>query len=405
MCVIIGMAKDQVVPFAKLKNATLNNPHGFGIVTVTGDKMSVFKKFDEKGNDPELVAKELDKRADADMRYIHLRYRTRGLSNKENTHPFTVFNRDGHRIEFMHNGGLQKHTRTDETEKSDSRQFAENFLTPMLAKFHGENGPADTEDVHLEEFLETFFSFSNRGLLISNKFEPMFLGKWETTDDVDGNKLIVSNTDYFGLAQNSRMTEFYKPKTSDIPRIRQQQQQNQQQARQGTLWGNNNNNGGNNEEQYPLGTAGTQPASKVLAPITTPTANTSQNSTSTEATGTEVVKIGGKKKMMDRDITQLKEVDLKKTGRFLNHTDLEPLFDTHGAALDDELIGIIAMCTLSEFRGYVDSNPDGASRLLEHLFLRCELLISDNEELIGKNLRASQMIASLKGSSMNACAA
>ncbi len=378
MCVIIGLAKDQQVPFAKLKNAALNNPHGFGLVSVANGKLSVYHKYDEKGNDPEVVAKELDRRAGADMRYLHLRYRTRGSSSKENTHPFTVFNRDGHRIEFMHNGtlGNAKYVKSlqDEPVKSDSRQFAENFLTPVLSSWHGKNGFGDIEDILLEDYLESFFSWTNRGLLISNRLEPMFLGKWETIEDVDKNKIIVSNTDYFGSVTNSRLTDHYKPKMSDLPAMRSQ--------------GNFFTKG--DEEAYPLGTAGQRPVSTGPAPTTTDTAP--------PAIGTEKVT---KKQHLERDITELKDVDLKKTGRFLNFTDLNPLFDTNGAPLDDELISLIANVTLAEFRGYVASNPEGAARLLEHMFLRCEDLISDNDVLIEKNQRASQMIASLKNGSCN----
>lgn len=383
MCVIIALGADQTVPFGRLRNAVLNNPHGFGIVTTDRGKLSVFKKFKEEGNDPEQVAKELDKRAKAEMRYLHLRYRTRGSNSKENTHPFTVFKRDGHHIEFMHNGTLTKNVNFSDTEKSDTRQFAENFLVPVLSKWHGEKGPADIEDPHLESWLESFFGYNNRGLLISNKLDPLFLGKWDVISDVDGAKIAVSNTDYFNSSISNRMTDFYKPKTSDIPAIIHRSAQTNRNIHTS----NKESEEDKEETFFPLGTAVTKPVAEIAAPTTTNTVSTTPASTTN---------LPAKKEFMGRTIVPMKEVDLKQVGRFLNATDLEDLFDTQGDQLDDELITLIANLTYDEYHNYVNSNPIGAAHLLEHLFIRCVVLIDDNERLEEKHLRATQMIASLR---------
>ena len=197
MCVIVGFSAGQSLPFAALSNAALNNPHGFGIVSISGKKLEVFHKFDEKGNDPEVVQRELEKRAKADLRFLHLRYGTRGEKSKDMTHPFTVFNNkdSNRRIEFMHNGGLANSWVKMDNIKSDSRQYAENYLAPLLERFYGDNGRADIEDLFLADLLEKDFGYTNRGILIANDLDPLMLGRWTTTDSIDKEKLPASNDD------------------------------------------------------------------------------------------------------------------------------------------------------------------------------------------------------------------
>ena len=367
MCVIIALSKGQAIPFEKLKNATLNNPHGFGLIMTNEKKLNVYHKFDPKGNDPEVVAKQLEKNKDADMRYLHLRFRTRGDSSTENTHPFTVFKRDNRRIEFMHNGSLNRFQLANETKKSDSRMFAENFLSPFLSRWVGDNGPGDIEDILAEEIIDNFFGVSNRGLLVANDLDPLFLGKWSTIDDEEKKgKVVVSNDDYFGWVQSGRVEEHYKNK-----------------------WGMNTGGASSNRPfdptpqnihcdttrmiPAPLGTAQMLPVKVAPAPTTTPTASTSKTMNTLSGT---------KKALLDRPIEALKEVDLRTTGRFLLPSDIAGLYDPVGGELDDELITYISALTLNEIKSWVEGKgPDSCARLIEHLFVKAAELIQDNEYL------------------------
>jgi predicted glutamine amidotransferase len=404
MCVIIALANGQELPDDKLKNATLNNPHGFGLVTIHDGKLEVYHKFDEKGNDPAVVARELEKRKDADWNYLHVRYCTRGDKSKENTHPFTVYKSKERRIEFMHNGSLSnKHTTTQggtytagQPIKSDSRLYVEKYLSPMLYHWNGDNGIADIEDVFLENILEDHFSYTNRGLLVANDLEAMFLGKWDTTVGKNNEKIVVSNTDYFGKTEPHRMTEFYKPKMSDLPRfLTHGNNQNKEPSSQASSAFDEGEVG--DQAHYPLGTAGTPSVKTAEAPVDTQDTATTSNPTQTTTSTTKTTgSTGGlhegsstRTERKGRKITPIKEVDLRKAGRFLQPNDIDGLFDTTAGELDDELICYIAMLSLTEFRSYVDVNPDGAARMLEHIFLRSASLIEDNEELSNKVLEAN----------------
>jgi hypothetical protein len=387
MCAIITLGKGQTFPYAQLKNATLNNPHGFGIVYTTGGSLKVYRKFDEKGNNPELVAKKLDEFKDADMRYLHLRYSTRGEKNLENTHPFTVMNvKGGRHIEFMHNGGLNRYVVSSEQKKSDSHQYAENFLKPVLSKWTGANGIGDIEDDLLGRMIDEHFMGSNRGLLIANDLDPLFLGSWKTFKINDHEEVPVSNDDYFDKTSEYRLTDFYKPKASDIPRM----------IANAGFHGNQTKSGASNETANPLGTATLQLAKPVPAPIMPATAPTTQT----------VVNIGGttkvekktetiKSKFLDREVTPLKEVDLRKTGRFLEASDFTGIYDQDDGILDDQAIDMISYFSYPEFRAYVLGNPDGAARLLENIFMRATDLIQDNDTMADKKYSAEKRIEAL----------
>lgn len=386
MCVIIGLTKGQAFPYDKLKHAALNNPHGFGIVTVTDKKLQVYHKFDENGNDPDVVARQLELRKDSDMTWLHLRFGTRGEKDKANTHPFTSFNEGDNRVEFMHNGGLNKWGTVGDTVRSDSRMFNENLLVPLLKKFGG-----DTEDVILEGILEEYFGYSNRGLLISSKYDPMLLGKWETITVKVGDedtKVVVSNNDYFNHTQVHRCTEHYKPKPTPML----------QHQRDSLPWAPHKMAGDNKNESYPFGTAAMEtvkvtPVASIMppsAPINLVKEETEKN------TKSGAVEPKKPRYRMGREVTDLKDVDLTKTGRFLSPSDLNGLFDTNGGELDDELVGYIACLSGTEFFSYVTQNPRAAAKLLEHVFMRCESLITDNDRLEDDKLQASHRIINLR---------
>jgi len=382
MCVIIGLTKGQTFPYDKLSNASLNNPHGFGIVTVSDKKLSVYHKFDELGNDPDVVARQLELRKDADMTWLHLRYATKGDKGKSNTHPFTSYNEKNGRVEFMHNGGLSKWSTPGDTVRSDSRMFNENLLIPLLKKFEG-----NTEDMVLEGILEEYFGLSNRGLLISSHYDPMLLGKWEALE-VKDTKIVVSNSDYFNFAQQHRCTDHYKPKPT--PMVQHQQPR--------LPWAPHKTEGDNSNESYPFGTAAMEtvkvtPAASIMPPSVP---INSDKGASEKSTKSGVVEGKKPRYKLGREIIDLKDVDLTKTGRFLSPADIKGLFDTNGGELDDELVGYIAMLSLTEFSSYVMNNTLAAAKLLEHMFIKCESLIADNDRLEDDKLQAGHKIISLR---------
>lgn len=206
MCVIIGLPAKEVLAWKSFHNMVMNNRDGWGLVTLDRGQMEVRKESPAKGNDPEALMEILNEYKDVD-KFLHVRYNTVGETITENAHPFTVYNSDdNHRVEFMHNGTLSDFRPSYQSgdKRSDSRVFAEQFLSPLLYRWQGENGLADIEDTFLSTLLEKYFSYNNRGLLISNKLDPLFLGKWKSVKSEGGTDLAVSNDDYFSSVISSR---------------------------------------------------------------------------------------------------------------------------------------------------------------------------------------------------------
>lgn len=140
MCVIIYREPNVEIPYQKLESACLVNADGMGIVTLDRGKLDIRKHFSKKGNDPELLAKALEDNKGLTT-YVHLRYTTRGTTDRSNVHPFGVLTTKKHGMDvtFMHNGTL-----TDFGTKTvcDSRDFAKTLLNPLAEAFlkrFGEN--------------------------------------------------------------------------------------------------------------------------------------------------------------------------------------------------------------------------------------------------------------------------
>lgn len=211
MCNIIGLPPKQVLPWNSFKNMVMNNRDGYGLVVLNDGKMEVIKEMPEKGNDPEVLARLVERFKDH-QKFLHVRYNTVGETNRENTHPFTVYKgHDNHQVEFMHNGTMSdfKPSYNSEDKRSDTRVFAETFLSPLLSRWQGDQGLADIEDPFMKVLLEKYFNYTNRGLLISNKMNALFLGKWSTVKSEEGVDLPSSNTDYFHSIISTR--DKFKP--------------------------------------------------------------------------------------------------------------------------------------------------------------------------------------------------
>lgn len=389
MCVIICLPKGLSFNEEWLKNATLNNPHGFGLVAKEGDKLEVYHRFNEKGNDPEEVLRQLERYKDSDMRYLHLRYATKGDKNRENTHPFTVFKRDDQRIEFMHNGYISKFTQSSDVGRSDTRQYAEDFLSPLIERWNSEKG---IEDPFFFKIVNDHFHSTCRGLLIPAVGNPQFYGGW-TKVKIDEKDIIVSNDDYFKVSQSYRMTEHYRPKTQNNVTPWKPEQSNENYYSQGYYTGQTYHNTPKKEEAssspLALGTATKANAPKEHVP--TGSAVESKTSTDTTPIVKEVVKINGK------EVTNLKDIDVKKTGRFLAPDDLGQLLDLVGdvSDLDDEFISALAMLTEAELRMYCTAHPHGAARLIENLTAFSWTMLDSWEELIIDKDNATKRIAFL----------
>lgn len=208
MCNIIALKAGVSIPYEKLETCTYNNPHGFGLILrdPSTKKLQIIRRC-PKENDPKEIFDLLEDNKDIE-RYLHLRWRTDGPINLENTHPFPAYSSNNREIYFMHNGvlsdfkprsvyenGVQK---TLEGDTSDSKKFNDEFLAPYLLTHVGANGKADYHDPMFIKIINKFWSSGSKGLLISNDLEPLFINEKEWKElDFGGGKFWSSNDTYW----------------------------------------------------------------------------------------------------------------------------------------------------------------------------------------------------------------
>jgi hypothetical protein len=206
MCAIF-IFKPYVMPTKEqLFNAVYNNWHSYGLVTKIGDKLDIVKKCPEEEVDPNEVWSLLERDSEF-PRYLHLRHNTAGATTKENTHPFDVFYSDKRQVVFMHNGTMHEYKSKkmnqynsmvdDDDGPSDTSNFCERVLTPILAGTDFGEGKGHFQNVMFKNILSKFWPSGNRGLLLSNDQEPLSIGEWKELEGENKEKFLASNNDYF----------------------------------------------------------------------------------------------------------------------------------------------------------------------------------------------------------------
>ena len=207
MCVIFHFQPQATMDKQSFVNSVHNNWHGYGLILKDGNgKLQVFKDCPEEGNNPEMLWKMLEDNKDIE-RYLHIRHATKGAVGLMNTQPFTVYNSNKREVLFMHNGTLHGFgdgwNNPKPEDKSDTLDFCEKILQPILLHFHGENGKGDyTNEIFLKKIIEKHWTSGSKGLFVSNDLEPIYYGHgWSIFDNSEENKekpkVFVSNTDYF----------------------------------------------------------------------------------------------------------------------------------------------------------------------------------------------------------------
>lgn len=214
MCNITVLPPGVMPDKQKFYNQVYNNPHGYGIILkdTKAKKMQIIRRCHKDGNDPEEIYEILENNKDID-RVCHVRWRTDGPIDMDNTHPFSVFHSQKRQVFFMHNGILHDYkprttatyensVRVETNEEpgmSDSRKFAEQFLAPVLLTFDGARGKADITDPTFQMLVHKFWSSpGSKGILIANDLDYCFINRpaWKELDH-GGGKFYSSNDDYF----------------------------------------------------------------------------------------------------------------------------------------------------------------------------------------------------------------
>lgn len=367
MCVILYLPKGKLIAFEAFKNAALNNPHGWGIITRDDGKFDVRREYNPKGNDPDEIYGHILDNNDHE-RFVHVRYNTVGHSSKENAHPFEVLNNNARQINFMHNGTLHQHKPPVGSTLSDTRHYAETFLSPLLYHFQGEHGLGDYTDPFFPRILGPVFDYNNRAVIVANDLPPLFLGTWTTyKDKVSEEMLKVSNTDYFDAVRESRANNTEARRSSSVTYFPSSSTPTVEKREEGS-------------PETPVG--GTQ-------------------KTTTHG--------NGKSDNAKTEVTKLQDVSFRQQvqGRLFKTSELDGLWEFAAeddfANIENEDISYLTYLTQLEVEPWVTASPTRASNLLLALFERFHVLYNEYDavdelrvEAQKKHENATKIIASMR---------
>lgn len=221
MCCILYFPVGASIDYNRLKNCVHNNSHSFGAIIKNPNhkKIEIIRKCywedNEKPISPDEVFELIDKNREFE-RYIHLRWRTDGPIDLDNTHPFPVFVSNKRSVYFMHNGILHNfkpdiqtvtYVNGVKTERkgeniSDSKKFVDTFLAPLMTRFAGEGGKGDISDPLFADIVQKYWNNGSKGLLISNDQDPYFINmkEWVKLKHED-KEFFASNNTYFDKLQ------------------------------------------------------------------------------------------------------------------------------------------------------------------------------------------------------------
>lgn len=212
MCSIFRLPPGYNIPEELLFNAVHNNAHGYGVLLKENKRIQVISDMPTAPN-PEAIYKILKDNDDVE-RWVHLRNQSRGAIVDTNVQPFCVFNSNKRQVYFMHNGTINyisiperiKSTldvpvdTSNNSQDSDSRQFAFGKLQPLLKSLKGANGVADLHEPIICEIIGSLWQHSHgKGVLISSDQDPFFFNQsnWVNIDDKNGGQFLASNDEYF----------------------------------------------------------------------------------------------------------------------------------------------------------------------------------------------------------------
>lgn len=194
-----------------------NNWHSWGLVTRIDGKLDIIKKVPESGEidqeEIEVIWKLLERDQEFE-RILHVRHNTAGATSIDNCHPYPVYYNEssGREIVFMHNGTMYEYkskvtvpnqwgtgfvTEDDPDGPSDSKNFVDQILTPMLTTQDYGNGHGDVNSKFFVKILGKIWPTGNRGLIIPNDQNLVFLGDWKKIKGENDMDIWSSNDDYF----------------------------------------------------------------------------------------------------------------------------------------------------------------------------------------------------------------
>lgn len=181
MCLLIHKPKNAILPEHLLDSAAEFNPHGFGFMSFADDGKLVVRRR-------ALTSKTVLHRLYEEFRdqecVIHLRYRTSGIVDCENTHPIRITKS----IYMAHNGtvNLDRHSE----ERSDTWHLVNDYLRPVLAR-----RPQLLHDRFFHDLVTTWCGPHNKFVFMDAESGQTVIINREKGFEIDG--LWLSNTRWF----------------------------------------------------------------------------------------------------------------------------------------------------------------------------------------------------------------
>ena len=176
MCQAIVKPAGVTVYRSALAQAWQDNPDSGGFAWLDGDTVKYKKGY----RNFRAFWKDFREVMDKDV-LIHFRLATHGSKCIENCHPFEV----GDGCVMAHNGILSDYTYGEKNDRSDSRVFAEDIITPLIEKFGYRSvldaGPAVELIDHIVGFSKLVFLTPSGFRIIGEHF-----GEWSAVSATGG---------------------------------------------------------------------------------------------------------------------------------------------------------------------------------------------------------------------------
>jgi predicted glutamine amidotransferase len=175
MCIAIVQRSDVPIDKERLNICWERNPDGGGLSWRDAkNKLHIYKSLGRK----KFFRKYNKLMSSPDVQYpilVHMRVKTSGPIDLDNCHPFWV-NSD---MVMMHNGTI--HAVTATASKSDTKVFAEEYLTPLSQAY-----PDFAQNFIIQELIEKFIG-SSRVITLDSEGECVILNEDTGHEETDGN--------------------------------------------------------------------------------------------------------------------------------------------------------------------------------------------------------------------------
>lgn len=189
MCIAIYQSTGYRLPKEQMVQSWKNNPDGGGFAYFDGNGEIVIEKDMELDGMMYKYERAVDRYASTSPFAVHFRIATHGAVNLENCHPFMV----SEDTVIIHNGIIPVLFESKEDPRSDTRVFAEDYLTKMKDDW--------MDDENMMDLVETFIGGSKLVILSRAGKKDAYIANERTGNWSDDEKIWYSNASYKGISK------------------------------------------------------------------------------------------------------------------------------------------------------------------------------------------------------------